>query len=158
MVYMPWVMISFFCSFQENSEWNEWQTTVLQERNIVENVYRWACGYAFSLILLQWLLTKWDGCRLLLLYHKSYSQWLKLEEKIHAFYDCALLRSQEVDKVYKVQYDREVCYLPAFDIDFSRLDVCVCWLLFDLFCYCRAFFFLCLQISLGSTGVQFWEW
>ncbi|XP_076894155.1 uncharacterized protein LOC143546356 [Bidens hawaiensis] len=29
---------------QESSEWNEWQTTVLQERNIVENVYRWACG------------------------------------------------------------------------------------------------------------------
>ncbi|KAG8387669.1 hypothetical protein BUALT_Bualt02G0045400 [Buddleja alternifolia] len=29
---------------QENSEWNEWQTTVLQERNMVENVYRWACG------------------------------------------------------------------------------------------------------------------
>ncbi|KAH6827993.1 SIT4 phosphatase-associated family protein [Perilla frutescens var. hirtella] len=29
---------------QENSEWNEWQTTVLHERNIVENVYRWACG------------------------------------------------------------------------------------------------------------------
>ncbi|CAL5367018.1 unnamed protein product [Camellia sinensis] len=30
--------------FSENSEWNDWQTTVLQERNIVENVYRWACG------------------------------------------------------------------------------------------------------------------
>ncbi|XP_027342210.1 serine/threonine-protein phosphatase 6 regulatory subunit 3-like isoform X2 [Abrus precatorius] len=29
---------------QENSEWNEWQTTVLQERNMVENVHRWACG------------------------------------------------------------------------------------------------------------------
>ncbi|GMP88938.1 hypothetical protein CsSME_00040737 [Camellia sinensis var. sinensis] len=29
---------------QENSEWNDWQTTVLQERNMVENVYRWACG------------------------------------------------------------------------------------------------------------------
>ncbi|XP_009367066.2 serine/threonine-protein phosphatase 6 regulatory subunit 3 isoform X1 [Pyrus x bretschneideri] len=29
---------------QENSEWNEWQTTVLQGRNAVENVYRWACG------------------------------------------------------------------------------------------------------------------
>ncbi|KAL2471040.1 SIT4 phosphatase-associated family protein [Abeliophyllum distichum] len=29
---------------QENNEWNEWQTTVLQERNMVENVYRWACG------------------------------------------------------------------------------------------------------------------
>ncbi|XP_057480350.1 uncharacterized protein LOC130767483 isoform X2 [Actinidia eriantha] len=29
---------------QENSEWNDWQTTVLQERNVVENVYRWVCG------------------------------------------------------------------------------------------------------------------
>ncbi|XP_058199808.1 uncharacterized protein LOC131314904 [Rhododendron vialii] len=29
---------------QENSEWNDWQTTVLHERNMVENVYRWACG------------------------------------------------------------------------------------------------------------------
>ncbi|KAG5515495.1 hypothetical protein RHGRI_036518 [Rhododendron griersonianum] len=29
---------------QENTEWNEWQTTVLHERNMVENVYRWACG------------------------------------------------------------------------------------------------------------------
>ncbi|XP_022874816.1 serine/threonine-protein phosphatase 6 regulatory subunit 3-like [Olea europaea var. sylvestris] len=29
---------------QENNEWNEWQTTILQERNVVENVYRWACG------------------------------------------------------------------------------------------------------------------
>ncbi|ESW22356.2 hypothetical protein PHAVU_005G134600 [Phaseolus vulgaris] len=29
---------------QENSEWNEWQTSVLQERNVVENVHRWACG------------------------------------------------------------------------------------------------------------------
>ncbi|XP_024985478.1 serine/threonine-protein phosphatase 6 regulatory subunit 3-like isoform X2 [Cynara cardunculus var. scolymus] len=29
---------------QESSEWNDWQTTVLQERNLVENVYRWACG------------------------------------------------------------------------------------------------------------------
>ncbi|CAH2060291.1 unnamed protein product [Thlaspi arvense] len=31
-------------SLQENSEWNEWQSSVLQERNTVENVYRWACG------------------------------------------------------------------------------------------------------------------
>ncbi|KAL5565684.1 hypothetical protein UlMin_028848 [Ulmus minor] len=30
--------------FQENTEWNEWQNTVLQERNAVENVSRWACG------------------------------------------------------------------------------------------------------------------
>uniref|UniRef100_A0A2N9HWS7 Uncharacterized protein n=1 Tax=Fagus sylvatica TaxID=28930 RepID=A0A2N9HWS7_FAGSY len=29
---------------QENNEWNEWQGTILQERNAVENVYRWACG------------------------------------------------------------------------------------------------------------------
>ncbi|KAE9620558.1 putative SIT4 phosphatase-associated protein family [Lupinus albus] len=29
---------------QENSEWNEWQATVLQNRNVIENVHRWACG------------------------------------------------------------------------------------------------------------------
>ncbi|MED6206639.1 hypothetical protein PIB30_028763 [Stylosanthes scabra] len=29
---------------QQNSEWIEWQTTALQERNMVENVHRWACG------------------------------------------------------------------------------------------------------------------
>ncbi|KAG9445597.1 hypothetical protein H6P81_011725 [Aristolochia fimbriata] len=29
---------------QENSEWLDWQTNILQERNTVENVYRWACG------------------------------------------------------------------------------------------------------------------
>ncbi|KAG2323967.1 hypothetical protein Bca52824_006695 [Brassica carinata] len=29
---------------QETSEWNEWQGSVLQERNTVENVYRWGCG------------------------------------------------------------------------------------------------------------------
>ncbi|XP_042476246.1 serine/threonine-protein phosphatase 6 regulatory subunit 3-like isoform X2 [Macadamia integrifolia] len=29
---------------QESSEWIEWQGTILQERNNVENVYRWACG------------------------------------------------------------------------------------------------------------------
>ncbi|CAI0453005.1 unnamed protein product [Linum tenue] len=29
---------------QENSEWKDWQTSVLQERNNVENVYRWNCG------------------------------------------------------------------------------------------------------------------
>ncbi|CAK7332321.1 unnamed protein product [Dovyalis caffra] len=33
---------------QENSEWNEWQASVLQERNLVENVYRWACGYTLA--------------------------------------------------------------------------------------------------------------
>ncbi|KAM6578887.1 hypothetical protein CsatB_030724 [Cannabis sativa] len=30
--------------FQDNIEWSDWQATVLQERNAVENVYRWACG------------------------------------------------------------------------------------------------------------------
>ncbi|PWA88848.1 SIT4 phosphatase-associated family protein [Artemisia annua] len=34
---------------QESSEWNEWQGTVLQERNMVENVYRWACGRPTSI-------------------------------------------------------------------------------------------------------------
>ncbi|KAJ9558882.1 hypothetical protein OSB04_013496 [Centaurea solstitialis] len=34
---------------QENTEWNEWQGTVLQERNMVENVYRWACGRPTSI-------------------------------------------------------------------------------------------------------------
>ncbi|XP_077252908.1 uncharacterized protein LOC143892288 isoform X2 [Tasmannia lanceolata] len=29
---------------QENAEWVDWQTNVLHERNVVENVYRWACG------------------------------------------------------------------------------------------------------------------
>ncbi|KAG7653485.1 SIT4 phosphatase-associated protein family [Arabidopsis suecica] len=29
---------------QGNSEWNEWQGSVLQERNTVENVNRWGCG------------------------------------------------------------------------------------------------------------------
>uniref|UniRef100_A0A7N0VE75 SIT4 phosphatase-associated family protein n=1 Tax=Kalanchoe fedtschenkoi TaxID=63787 RepID=A0A7N0VE75_KALFE len=28
----------------DHNEWNEWQVTVLQERNAVENVYRWVCG------------------------------------------------------------------------------------------------------------------
>ncbi|KAF2568363.1 hypothetical protein F2Q68_00027589 [Brassica cretica] len=31
-------------SLEENSEWKDWQSSVLQERNTVENVYRWACG------------------------------------------------------------------------------------------------------------------
>ncbi|KAK8544955.1 hypothetical protein V6N13_066268 [Hibiscus sabdariffa] len=34
---------------QENSKWNEWQASVLQERNTIENVYRWACGRPTSL-------------------------------------------------------------------------------------------------------------
>uniref|UniRef100_A0A803N8K9 SIT4 phosphatase-associated family protein n=1 Tax=Chenopodium quinoa TaxID=63459 RepID=A0A803N8K9_CHEQI len=29
---------------QETGEWNEWHASVLQERNVLENVYRWACG------------------------------------------------------------------------------------------------------------------
>ncbi|KAJ8751607.1 hypothetical protein K2173_016858 [Erythroxylum novogranatense] len=29
---------------QENDEWKDWQASVLQERNMIENVYRWACG------------------------------------------------------------------------------------------------------------------
>ncbi|KAI4322271.1 hypothetical protein L6164_021982 [Bauhinia variegata] len=29
---------------QENSEWNGWRATILQERNVVENVQHWACG------------------------------------------------------------------------------------------------------------------
>ncbi|KAI3843754.1 hypothetical protein MKW92_035211 [Papaver armeniacum] len=29
---------------QENDEWISWQTSILQERNNVENVNRWACG------------------------------------------------------------------------------------------------------------------
>lgn len=31
-------------NLQGNREWIEWHSTVLQERNVVENVYRWACG------------------------------------------------------------------------------------------------------------------
>ncbi|CAL0321938.1 unnamed protein product [Lupinus luteus] len=27
-----------------NGQWNEWQSIVLQERNVVQNVHRWACG------------------------------------------------------------------------------------------------------------------
>ncbi|KAK9153471.1 hypothetical protein Sjap_000951 [Stephania japonica] len=29
---------------QENAQWIEWQSSVLQPRNVVENVNRWACG------------------------------------------------------------------------------------------------------------------
>ncbi|KAH9617342.1 hypothetical protein KSS87_009170 [Heliosperma pusillum] len=29
---------------QGNKEWSDWHTSVLQERNMLENVYRWACG------------------------------------------------------------------------------------------------------------------
>ncbi|KAF5822800.1 putative SIT4 phosphatase-associated protein family [Helianthus annuus] len=34
---------------QGNNEWNEWQSTALQERNMVENVYRWVCGRPTSI-------------------------------------------------------------------------------------------------------------
>lgn len=37
-------------SLQENTEWNEWQATTLHDRNVVENVYRWACGYVLSYV------------------------------------------------------------------------------------------------------------
>ncbi|KAL8141543.1 hypothetical protein V2J09_014575 [Rumex salicifolius] len=35
---------------QENGEWIEWQTSVLQERNRVWNVYRWDCGRPTALL------------------------------------------------------------------------------------------------------------
>ncbi|KAK9676713.1 hypothetical protein RND81_11G094800 [Saponaria officinalis] len=31
-------------NIQVNEEWTEWHSTVLHERNVLENVYRWACG------------------------------------------------------------------------------------------------------------------
>eukprot|EP00268_Persea_americana_P025305 TRINITY_DN2466_c0_g1_i5.p1 TRINITY_DN2466_c0_g1~~TRINITY_DN2466_c0_g1_i5.p1 ORF type:complete len:124 (-),score=19.23 TRINITY_DN2466_c0_g1_i5:169-540(-) len=34
---------------QDNVEWIDWQTSILNERNTVENVYRWACGRPTSL-------------------------------------------------------------------------------------------------------------
>ncbi|XP_033510152.1 uncharacterized protein [Nicotiana tomentosiformis] len=34
---------------QENSEWVDWQTNVLQKRNAMENVFQWACGRPTSL-------------------------------------------------------------------------------------------------------------
>ncbi|CAI9782183.1 unnamed protein product [Fraxinus pennsylvanica] len=34
---------------QENGEWVEWQTNILLERNMVENVFQWACGRPTSL-------------------------------------------------------------------------------------------------------------
>jgi len=49
---MPLLTHCSFICLQENSEWNEWQASVLQERNAVENVYRWACGYIFPSYLL----------------------------------------------------------------------------------------------------------
>ncbi|OIT06162.1 PREDICTED: serine/threonine-protein phosphatase 6 regulatory subunit 3 [Nicotiana attenuata] len=34
---------------QENSEWVDWQTNILQKRNALENVFQWACGRPTSL-------------------------------------------------------------------------------------------------------------
>ncbi|XP_019436274.1 PREDICTED: serine/threonine-protein phosphatase 6 regulatory subunit 1-like [Lupinus angustifolius] len=34
---------------EENSEWNEWQAIVLEERNVVQNVQGWACGRPIAL-------------------------------------------------------------------------------------------------------------
>ncbi|CAA2980174.1 serine threonine- phosphatase 6 regulatory subunit 3-like [Olea europaea subsp. europaea] len=34
---------------QENGEWVEWQTNILLKRNMVENVFQWACGRPTSL-------------------------------------------------------------------------------------------------------------
>ncbi|KAL2456504.1 SIT4 phosphatase-associated family protein [Forsythia ovata] len=34
---------------QENGEWVEWQTNMLLKRNVVENVFQWACGRPTSL-------------------------------------------------------------------------------------------------------------
>ncbi|CAA2980826.1 serine threonine- phosphatase 6 regulatory subunit 3 [Olea europaea subsp. europaea] len=34
---------------QENGEWVEWQTNILLKRNLVENVFQWACGRPTSL-------------------------------------------------------------------------------------------------------------
>ncbi|XP_060192207.1 uncharacterized protein LOC132621798 isoform X2 [Lycium barbarum] len=34
---------------QENSEWIDWQTNILQKRNALENVFQWACGRPTSL-------------------------------------------------------------------------------------------------------------
>lgn len=46
-------LFEHFCvCYQECNEWSEWQTTALQDRNMVENVYRWACGYVSCTISL----------------------------------------------------------------------------------------------------------
>lgn len=41
---------------QDNVEWMDWQTNILNERNTVENVYRWACGQVFLYHLIRSLL------------------------------------------------------------------------------------------------------
>ncbi|CAN4098913.1 unnamed protein product [Withania somnifera] len=35
---------------EKNMEWSDWHTTVLQVRNALENVYRWACGRPTALL------------------------------------------------------------------------------------------------------------
>ncbi|XP_059300450.1 uncharacterized protein LOC132052783 [Lycium ferocissimum] len=35
---------------EKNMEWSDWHSTVLQERNTLENVYRWACGRPTALL------------------------------------------------------------------------------------------------------------
>lgn len=44
--------IGFPMDLQENAEWVEWHTDVLLKRNAGENVYQWACGYAFLCLFL----------------------------------------------------------------------------------------------------------
>lgn len=39
-----------FFSWQENGEWVEWQTNILLKRNMVENVFQWACGWVLYLM------------------------------------------------------------------------------------------------------------
>ncbi|KAJ8430387.1 hypothetical protein Cgig2_032126 [Carnegiea gigantea] len=36
--------LDYISDLQQNGEWSEWHGTILQGRNVVENVYRWACG------------------------------------------------------------------------------------------------------------------
>lgn len=54
-----WENLIHFGSFilpQDNIEWMDWQTDILNERNTVENVYRWACGQVFLYHLIRSLL------------------------------------------------------------------------------------------------------
>ncbi|XP_020994095.2 uncharacterized protein LOC107479311 isoform X2 [Arachis duranensis] len=44
LIYLSHNRSNILSCLQENNEWNEWQAKVLQERNVVENVHRWACG------------------------------------------------------------------------------------------------------------------
>ncbi|KAJ8559587.1 hypothetical protein K7X08_003645 [Anisodus acutangulus] len=37
-------LIGITSIMEKNMEWSDWHTTVLHERNTLENVYRWACG------------------------------------------------------------------------------------------------------------------